>query len=123
MKAEILEKAMNTSEDLKVEVLSCKKTVPDTMGPTEKAEEKYTALLEILHRMVDRENQVKNQKDKADYDRRLMAKLSNGNANGPAAPAPKGKGKNNKGKRRKQGREGWKRVRQRKGPQQVSKRR
>ena len=96
MKAEVLQSALNESEDLKVEMLAYQKKYPQTLGEA-KGEERYKALMHILVRTVTRERDNQNRLDRERFDARYVEKQMKGH---PTAPAPqKGSGKNNgKGK-------------------------
>ena len=96
MKAEILESAVNESEDLKVEMLAYQKKYPQSLGEA-KGEERYKALMNILVRTVTRERDARNRLDRERYDAGFVEKQMKGQ---PTAPAPqKGGGKNDgKGK-------------------------
>ena len=96
MKAEVLQSALNDSEDLKVEMLVYQKKYPQTLGEA-KGEERHKALMNILVRTVTRERDAQHRLDRERFDARQMEKMTKGH---PAAPAPQnGSGKNNgKGK-------------------------
>jgi len=96
MKAEVLQSALNESEDLKVEMLAYQKKYPQTLGEA-KGEERYKALMSILVRTVTRDRDNQNRLDRERYDARYVEKQMKGH---PAAQAPqKGSGKNDgKGK-------------------------
>ena len=103
MKAEILFKAMMTSEDLKVEMVAYQMRYPSSLGE-DQGEERYNALKDILHRTVTREREEENRLDREAHDRRYVQKFTKPHPTAPAAA--KGSGKKGKGADRSKSRKG-----------------
>ena len=91
VKAEMLQSALDDSEDLKVEMLAYQKKYPEEIAE-EKGEERYKALMQILVRTVSRESEEKNCQERERLDTRAIERM--GGKVHTAAPAPnKGSGK------------------------------
>ena len=93
MKAEILYSALKESQDLRLDMLAYHQKFPINSGE-ENGEDRYDALMDILHRTVNREREEENRQEREAHDRRYMERLMKP---APAMPVT-GKGKGKKGK-------------------------
>ena len=103
MKAEILYSALKESQDLRLDMLAYHQKFPTNSGE-ENGEDRYDALMDILHRTVNREREEENRQEREAHDRRYMERLMKP---APAMPVTgKGKGKKGKDKPRSQSQKG-----------------
>ena len=93
MKAEILYNALKTPDDMRIDVLGYQSSFPVNIGEG-LGEERYNALMDILHRTVVREREEEHRIDREAHDGRYMERVARPH---PTAPAP-GKGSGKKGK-------------------------
>ena len=123
MKAEVLYRALMSSDDLKIDMMAYRSKYPTNVGE-ELGRERYDAMMDILHRRVVMEREEVNRMERETRDRRFVERFAK--SSDMALPAStkggvkKGKGKNrsqsSKGKgENKEGKKGKSRSKSAKG--------